>query len=258
MKIIKTVLCATLLALAYPSMAIEIHTPHCIAGCPAGVEQSNDLIVRDSYTISSNDRTKFTDWAAYKVTSKTIGSGCKRNWKPDPELTDRETLEPSDYKGANAAIGIDRGHQVPLASFCGTSRWYELNYLSNITPQKSALNQNSWKHLEEKVRTLAKKGNEVYVLTGPLYERKMPALPGTDEPHKLPSGYWKVIALVKGKSIQTASFIFDQDTPKKADFCKFRASASEVEKRSKLDLFPSITVKTKLLDGKLEKAFCRK
>lgn len=235
----------------------EVHTPHCLAGCPSGTASTNDLIVRVNYTISSNDATKFVDWAAYRVHESMFGTGCKRRWKPDPDLSDPETLEASDYKGAHATIGTDRGHQVPLASFCGTDTWYETNYLSNITPQKSELNQGSWKYLEEDVRTLAERTQQsVYVLTGPLYERDMPALPGADEPHRVPSGYWKVVAMKHKDSVSLASFIFDQDTPRKTDYCSLSASLSDVESRAKLDLFPSLTHNYRLDDGLLKSTLC--
>jgi len=236
---VQIVITLTLMAISALAQA-EIHTPHCLAGCPEGVTESNDLIVRDIYTISSNDKTKFTDWSAYRVTTETIGSGCSRKWRPDPILADVEILEPDDYKGAHAAIGIDRGHQVPLASVCGMTDWKQANYLSNITPQASELNQGPWKFLEEKVREVAKKGRKVYVLTGPLYEREMPPLPNTDESHVIPSGYWKVIAIQNGQTIETASFVMDQSSGRKDKFCAKQVELKDVENRSNLDLFPSL------------------
>ena len=41
----------------------------------------------------------------------------------DKFLDDNETLEPSDYKKANADIKVDRGHMAPLASFANTIFW---------------------------------------------------------------------------------------------------------------------------------------
>ena len=61
---------------------------------------------------------------------------------------------PDDYTGANAALGTDRGHQAPLASFAGTDHWRDTNVLSNITPQASALSQGPWARLETRVRDL--------------------------------------------------------------------------------------------------------
>jgi endonuclease G len=196
-------------------------SPHCLAGCPAGASPANDLVVREIYILSNNAETKFADWAAYRVTSQTIGPSPGRNWKADPLLTEPRTLEPADYRGANAALGVDRGHQVPLASFAGTPQVQDTNYLSNITPQKSALNQGPWERLEHAERELARQGVSVHTATGPLYERDMPGLPHADEPHEVPSGYWKVVAVAQASGIEAAAFILEQDTPRNATFCDF-------------------------------------
>lgn len=221
-----------------PANAIELHTKHCLFGCPTGAPSSNDYIVRDNYTMSSNEFTKFSDWIAYTVTAETIGSGCSRNWKADPYLDDSETLEPDDYDGAHDALSTDRGHQVPLASFCGTDSWKETNFLSNITPQKSELNQGPWKRLEDRVRSLAKSGEEVYVLTGTLYTHVMPAMPEADEFHVVPSGYWKVIAVKEGSTVSTASFVFDQGAARATNYCDYKTTINIIQSLSNLKLFP--------------------
>lgn len=180
------------LALLLYSTAPLAAAPLCLYGAPQGSD--GKVIDHDIYLLCNNGETKFADWVTYVVSPETIsGSGkTTRCWKADPMLSPAETLEPADYKGAHAALHTDRGHQAPLASFKGTSCWAETNYLSNITPQMSELNQGPWRLLEEHVRDLARQGYQVYVMTGPLYERPMPTLPGADEPHRVPSGYWKI------------------------------------------------------------------
>ena len=244
------------------SLAQEIHSAHCLAGCPSGVSTFNDLIIRGSYVLSSNDTTKLADWVAYRVTSNTIGSttNTRRTWKADPWLHETETLEPGDYKGANAVLHTDRGHQALLASFAGTTTWEQTNYLSNITPQKSTLNQGPWKHLEEAVRTLAKSQGvkAVYAVTGPLYERAMPSLPKADEPHRVPSGYWKIIAVQQGNQLRVAAFVLDQDTPRRESYClpPHMVTVDEVEQRTRLDFFPAMTLAHQSeIEGELGKLF---
>lgn len=220
----------------------EIHHPHCLHGCPAGSPRTNDLIIREIYILSSNDLTKFADWAAYKVTKGTIGPSQQRTWKADPLLAEHETLEPEDYKDAHAVLGVDRGHQVPLASFSGTPYWQDTNYLSNITPQKSALNQGPWAKLEQAVRDLAQKdGVEgVYGMTGPLFERIMPQLPNADEPHVIPSGYWKIVAVQEGNTVKLAGFILDQETPRGANSCSGLTTVDNIEQRTGLAFFHAL------------------
>ncbi len=87
--------------------------------------------------------------------------------------------------------------------------------------------------LETAVRDLAWARRELYVLTGPLYERDMPALGNAGEPHSVPSAYWKLVIDAAGNS---AGFIFDQATPRDADYCDHSASIDAIEQRSGLVL----------------------
>lgn len=233
---------AVLFGLASPVAAQEIHSLHCLNGCPAGAPSTNDLVIREIYVLSSNDLTKFADWVAYRITAETIGSTQTRTWKPDPLLDNDETLEPADYTDAHAELGTDRGHQAPLASFTGTVHWKDTNFLSNITPQRSDLNQGPWVKLESAARDLARRTDieAVYVMTGPLYERHMDPLPQADEPHLVPSGYWKVLAVEQSGNISVAAFVFDQNTSRSADVCAHTVTVREVEQRSGLNLFHAL------------------
>ena len=231
--------------LTIPANAQELHADLCLHGCPSGSPATNDIVIRNIYILSSNDTTKFADWVAYRVTKSTIGPTAERVWKPDPWLASNETLEPKDYTGAFAALKTDRGHQAPLASFTSTPNWEETNYLSNITPQKSALNRGAWLRLETGVRTLAKKPitDAVFVMTGPLYEREMPALPKADESHRVPSSYWKIIATERHGVIKIAAFLFDQETERKENFCeaRFITSVRTIEGKTGLNFFHALT-----------------
>lgn len=235
----------------------EIHSPaHCLYGCPKGSPPDSDLIIREVYILSSNDLTKLADWVAYRVSPDTLGPSQTRNWRKDPLLAPHETLEPNDYRNASEVLGTDRGHQAPLASFSGTPHWADTNLLSNITPQVAALNQGAWARLEEAVRKLARQNDvtAVYVMTGPLYDKSMRQLPGTQKSHMVPSGYWKVIAIDGGGTIDAAGFIMGQDVPRDASHCGTVVTLSEIEARSGLSFFhgldaaPGIAVRTNHAD----------
>lgn len=221
-----------------------IHCRHTPYGVPLGTPASNDLVFREIYALSSNDTTKFADWVAYRLDRDTVtarGVGTSRHYRSDPWIRDSETLEPSDYKGAHAILRTDRGHMAPLASFRGTPFWHETNYLSNITPQRSALNRGAWKKLETIVRDTAAGGSILHIVCGTLYEGVSQKLPGADESHRIPSGYWKVVLHDGGENgedqIRTASFILPQETGKSASLSAHTVSIDEIERRSGLDLF---------------------
>ena len=221
----------------------EIQCEHALFGCPAGTPETNDLIVREFFTLSSNDETKFSDWVAYRLEASMVdGPKPSRGWKADPLIDPDETLEPPDYKKANKILKTDRGHQAPIASFRGTDKAKETNFLSNITPQKSALNRGAWASLENAVRTLARV-RVCYIITGPLYEQYMPCLPRANEPHKVPSGYWKIVAVGEPgnpASVKATAFILGQDTPRGTDFKTRIETIDEVEQRSGLDFFAGL------------------
>ncbi|HRZ27783.1 MAG TPA: DNA/RNA non-specific endonuclease [Spirochaetota bacterium] len=222
----------------------EIHCKHFILGYPTGTPASNDLIIRDIYALSSNDETKFADWVAYRLDKTTVTGAARtsRQWKRDPWLDPDETLVPAEYEEAPEQLKVDRGHQAPLASFKGTSCWHETNYLSNITPQKSSLNQGPWQKIEDIERKLTGKFEYVYVMTGPLYKRTMPALPGTAKKHRIPSGYWKIIIITDDESgkLMYASFIFDQDSDRADYALDHLVTIETIEKESGLDFLREI------------------
>jgi endonuclease G len=88
--------------------------------------------------------------------------------------------------------------------------------------------------------------DEVFVMTGTLHEREMPKLPHANEPHLIPSGYWKVVAVRRGSRAHVAAFIMDQDTPRNANYCteEHHVTVEDVEARTELDLFPRFTETT--------------
>lgn len=215
-----------ILALFSTSIFADILSVHCPLGCPESPSK-NDLIFAHVYALSNNPATKFADWVAYEVNPTNFGPSTGRIWKADPLLNDNETLEAKDYKGANSSIlEADRGHQAPLASFTGSQYWYEVNYLSNITPQDKDLNQGPWKILEDAVRDATSYNNPLFVITGPLFNIEMADLPKADEPHVIPSGYFKIIY---DKSGATA-FLMQQNSNRKDDYCMKTLPLSDLKK----------------------------
>ena len=182
--------------------------PHLPNGMPEPKPQR--IVVRDIYCFAPNPETKFPSWVAYTVSRETMGNGGgeqSRDWQPDPDPTIADlVLEPEDFEGGYQALGVDRGHLVPLASFRGAN-WEQVNYMSVIVPQRSALNRGAWAQLEDQVRDMAKV-SPVNVLAGTDYDRSLGVLPNADEPHQIPSGLWMVVSQNK----TTAAYYFDQDS----------------------------------------------
>lgn len=213
----------------------------CYYGCPTGAPSSDRIIERSLYVLSNNKDTKFADWVAYTVSKATIGPERQRIWHRDRDLPKNETLGPSAYDGAFTDHHYQIGHQAPLSSLSGSPHWQEADKLSNATPQNADLNDGAWKGLETAERKLVEKyGHEVHSVTGTLYERKMPGLRHTHVPHKVPSGYWKMITVVENERLLTATFIMDQKTKVGTDFCTTAVVIGDVNHRAHITLLPQM------------------
>jgi endonuclease G len=213
----------------------------CYYGCPTGAPSSDRILKRDLYVLSNNGDTKFADWVAYTISKATIGPDRHRVWHRDHDLPKNETLGPSAYKGAFADHHYELGHQAPLSSLSGSPYWEEADELSNATPQDADLNDGAWKGLETAERKLVEKyGDEVHSVTGTLYERKMPGLNHAHVPHKVPSGYWKMITVVENDKFLTATFIMDQNTKVGTDFCTTAVVIGDVDHRAHIMLLPQM------------------
>jgi len=225
----------------------RIYCKHFIGGYPLGAAAVNALIIRDLYALSLNPQTKLADWVCYYLTPReTQGDlDLERKWRNEPWVGKGEALEATpkdDYQGAGDQ-DYDRGHMAPLASFRGSPYASQVNFYSNIVPQKAALNEGPWKRLEDKVRDLVDSSGRVWVMSGPLYEREMPALQKSSKPHQVPSAFWMiVVAPTKDnprlpQDLNVAAFIMDQETPRNASPLDGLVAVAEVEKRSKLNFF---------------------
>jgi endonuclease G len=232
----------------------EIHCKHFFHGMPAGSPESNDLIIRDCYALSNNGETKFADWVAYKLTAHETAPllDLDRKWRADPWLAESETLEPTpkskdDYKGVGDA-GYDRGHMAPLASFKGSRYGSQVNYYSNITPQRATLNQGAWLDLENRIRELVKEHGTVWVITGTLYEYESGEEEHLPDPTEggdvlVPSAFWKAVSIQPNKSVESikvAGFIFEQDTDKDSPIANHVKTIGEIQDRTGLDLFSGL------------------
>ncbi len=252
----RTILSWTLVAaLVLPGSAwgqSEIYSKHFLYGYPTGTPATNDLIIRDLYALSNNDSTKFADWVAYRLTAaEVIGTlDLQRTWRADPWLAPNETLEPlpDDYEGAFHTQQYQRGHLAPLASFKGSADASQVDYYSNIVPQKVDLNEGPWQRLEQAERDIVCAGNVLWVMTGPLYDGPAAApLPDADEPHVVPTGFWKILAKADG-GLSVAAFVFEQSTPRNDPVVNHLTTVATIESRTGLDFFRLLpdTTETKI------------
>lgn len=96
--------------------------------------------------------------------------------------------------------GYARGHLAPAEDFDRSQEAIDSTFvMSNMIPQKKAINSGSWKVLETTVRTWACGENKITVYTGPVIE---PGLPSLSAGVIIPKDFFKVV--IDNTRIRTA------------------------------------------------------
>lgn len=215
--------------------AAELRIAQCLHGCPAGSAAENHLILRPIYALSFNTHTKVADWAAYRVTSETIGIASSLSRDAVVDNFVEETLSAADFNNAEE-LGLTRAQLVPLVNFAGTPYWRDVNYMTNAVARSRNLSQGAWYGLEWSIRNLVNRESEVYVLTGPIYrEESVVASLETQAQHRVPDAFFKIVVSADER---LTAFIFDQDLPVHVHHCDNRASVDEIERATGLEFFP--------------------
>jgi len=134
-------------------------------GYPGGI---GVVLKKKFYVILFDTTTLVPEWVTYHLTKEDLQGNANRadTFRPDPDLPKGNRSELEDYKNS----GFDRGHMAPAADFKRSDEaMSETFFLSNMAPQRPKLNQITWSHLENEVRTLTKKHGSIWIFTGPLY-----------------------------------------------------------------------------------------
>lgn len=214
------------------------------------VKRTEQVIRHEGYTVSYNSDYKIANWVAYELTAKEAKSKkTERSNKfvPDPQVKGA-TATNNDY----TRTGYDRGHLAPA----GDMKWSakamrESFYLSNICPQKPALNRGIWKELEEQSRLWATDYGALWIATGPVMADDMKRL-GKNRVG-VPKAFYKVICYVSGNEYKAIAFILENKDYKKTSLKSMAIPVDSVEKVTGIDFFPAVPDdQEKVMEAKID------
>lgn len=195
----------------------------------------DDVITHFAFTLSYNEEHEQANWVAYELTEEETISKHKRTDKfiPDTFVKTR-TANNKDYMRS----GYDRGHLAPAGDVAWSSTALsESFYYSNISPQIPSFNRGIWKKLEELIRKWAKEEKSVFVVTGPVLEKDLPAI-GPDKV-SVPKYFYKVILDYNEPVIKGIGFIIPNKASTKP-LQNYSVTIDRVENLTGIDFFPSL------------------
>lgn len=177
-------------------------------------------------------------WVAYHVADrKDLPAPAPRPEGFETDLRTAARVDSSAYTNS----GYDRGHMAPnyaIATRYGEAAQRETFLMSNVAPQRHALNAGAWKELEMKIATsYPGRFGEVWVLAGPVFGAHPSKLSnGT----AVPEAFFMIVADESDGRVRTEAFVFPQETPAGADPERYLVSIDEIERRTGLDFLPEL------------------
>lgn len=213
--------------------------------------QDDAIVEHQFYTLAYNEKTEQAVWIAYSLSADNLKNAKfkrKDNFKSDPDVS-TESASPTDY----AKSGYDRGHLAPAADFTWTKEGLDESfYMSNMSPQVPGFNRGIWKKLEEQVRTWAKENHKLYIVTGPVVEKRADRIGKSKV--SIPQYYYKAILDIQEPELKAIGFLMKNEKSSK-EIMSFAMSIDELEEATGLDFFPSVPDE---LEGKLESLLDKK
>ncbi|MFT3828947.1 MAG: DNA/RNA non-specific endonuclease [Opitutaceae bacterium] len=196
------------------------------------------LLENRGYTVAYSDGLRSPLWVAYRVWDlERIPVPPER---PDKFVEDPRTVarvRPEDFAGS----GYDRGHLAPnyaIATRFGAEAQAETFLMSNIVPQKHALNAGLWRELELRAATsYPARFREVWVMAGPVLGARPAHLRGGAA---VPESCWMVLVDEHEGRVRAQAFLFPQDAESDGSLAQYLTSIDRIEALTGLDLFPDL------------------
>lgn len=194
------------------------------------------------------------EWVSYEIKSvdREFSLEDRPSWKSDRDLYEAG-LAPKDetyaVSGVRALREVKtdyrfvRGHMCPkdTAERISADAAYNTHTVLNAVPQLQWQNNGIWKKLEQMSNHWADEYGRIWVITGPVFFGKTPALwLGQDEEKKaaVPDALFKIIIKENNYMIDTLSFLIPNILPKEEkDPAAYLTDFQRIEELTGLDFF---------------------
>ncbi len=196
------------------------------------------VLTNQAYIVGYSDALGNPLWAAYHM--RDLAEIPKPAARPEKFEVDRRTsarVPSTDYTNS----GYDRGHMAPnyaIATHYGEAAQRETFLMSNVVPQRHALNAGLWKELEQRIATSwPARYAEVWVIAGPVFGPQPQRLRGGVA---VPDAFFLIVIDENEGRLRTMAFLVPQETPANTEPDRYLTSIDEIQRRTGLDFLSEL------------------
>ena len=212
---------------------------YCFAGLPkptASFHYQITVLTNTGYLVGYCEAQKDPVWVCYRLFKPDRYEAPPRPKEFEPDNRTRARVISHDYSRS----GYDRGHMAPnyaIAVCYGLQGQLETFLMSNVIPQRPALNRQVWEHLEQtEIKDYAPRFNQIWVIDGPVFRSHNRLTGGED----VPDACYKIIVKEDGGTPQVLAFLMPQSMRGTESPQQFLTSIDEIEKETGLDFFTAM------------------
>lgn len=197
-----------------------------------------------NYSFFWNSEHMTADWVAYPLCRGNMGEGKRSNsFGLCPFMPQSE--QPVLFRGYRRGNGYwySRGHQIPSGDRLSYKANVQTFYGVNMTPQNEELNGGVWGSLENRVRSLARRCDTLYVVTGCLYDgyEGEYVLDNDGKKVAVPTGYYKALLMRDGSSFHACAYMFENRAYENGRLDRgMMMPVAELEARTGMTFFPNL------------------
>ncbi len=197
-----------------------------------------EVVHHKYYSLSYSEKHEQAEWVAYELTKKSIqAKNVKRakKFNADYDVSTRSAFH-RDYSNS----GYTRGHMAPAGDMAFNEvAMKESFFMSNMSPQSRVLNNGIWKELEEQVRDWAYDHKRVYIVTGPMLNRKRITTIGKQNKITVPSAFYKVILDIDKPKRKGIAFVIPHERSERR-LQEYAVSIDELEAELGFDFYADL------------------
>ncbi|MFA5258076.1 MAG: DNA/RNA non-specific endonuclease [Opitutales bacterium] len=207
--------------------------------------QNSVLLLNAGYAVGYSETLMDPLWAVYYCgPNADFENGPRPNkFSTDTRVSPAAQLKHTDYnRPAGVTPTYDRGHMAPnyaIATRYGREAQLETFLLTNICPQQSGLNQQTWRAMEAAIANLyAPQFDGVWVVIGPIFDAQPARYNGLAA---MPEAFYCIVVdKAPDGHLRALAVVMDQSVSGKHPLRDFATTVRAVEGMTGLDFFAAL------------------